>query len=84
MIIYNRKRDKEFLGVSQWLSGLRIQYCTAVALVTTVVWVQSLARELLHATGATTMTKKNFSDKQKLKGNSNTKSIQKEILKGLL
>ena len=36
-------------GVPLWLSGLRIWLATAVAWVTTVVWVQSLVGELLHA-----------------------------------
>ena len=38
-----------------WLSGLRIQLCSAVAQVTTVVQVQSLAQVLPHDEG---MTKK--------------------------
>ena len=46
-------------GVPWWLSGLRIHVVTVVAQVSAVAWVQSLAWELLHATGAAKKKKKN-------------------------
>ena len=42
-----------------WLSGLRIQLCSAVAQVTTVVQVQSLAQVFPHDEGMTKKKKKN-------------------------
>ena len=59
---------KKNKGVPSWLSRLRIQPITAVALIIAVVQVQSLARELSQVTGATkpnqTKQKKNISRKK--------------------
>ena len=58
----------ECVGVSQWLSGLRIVCCHCCGSgysCGTVVQVQSLARELSHAAGTAKKKKKHVFRKKK-------------------
>ena len=49
---------RSLLGVPLWLSRLRIQHCHCSGWIAAVAWVQSLAQELLHATGVAKKKKK--------------------------